>query len=193
MVISHWKAKCAALVEERPHLRFYLRRDGREGGVILLPKRAHHGGTARRDGSHEQIRRWPLDHHRPAVDADLAESGLFDQSPEPNAVAQRKPRQHPSLSSNTTLQGTLNRRVRWAVLRGAPARDPESSAGPEDPPHLAKGLEPIGEKLEALLTEDEIKDALIEGQALRLRREPSHVRTTDHCVRDRQHGRIDIE
>jgi hypothetical protein len=144
----------------------------RRARVILLPNGAHHGRSARRDGSHEQVGRWPLDHHRLPVDADLAESGLFDQSPELNAVAQREPWQRPSLSSKAALQGTLNRRVWWAVIRGAPAGDPQSSAGPEDPSHLAKGLEPIGEELEALLTEDEIKDVLIEGQPQSLRFEP---------------------
>jgi site-specific recombinase XerD len=124
LVIPHWKAKCPVLVEEVVHFRFYLRRDGRERGVILLPQCAHHCGSSGRDGSHEQVGRWPLDHHRPAVDVDLAESGVFDQCPELNAVAQREPRQCPSLSSKTAFQCTLNRRVRWAVLRGAPARDP---------------------------------------------------------------------
>jgi hypothetical protein len=153
MVIPHREAKDPALLEEGVYVRFHLRRDHRERGAILLPECAHHGGCSRGNGSHEQVGRRPFDQRRPAVDPDLAEAGIFNQSPKLAAVAEREPRQRTALGSEPASEGTLDRRIGRAVLNGAPARDPESSARPEDPPHLAKGLEPIGEELEALLTE----------------------------------------
>jgi hypothetical protein len=193
MVIAHREAKGPARLEKGVHVSFDLRRDGREYGLILLPECAHHRGGSGGDGSHEQVRRWPLDQRRPPVDPDLAEARVLDQSLKLVAVAEREPRQRTARGSEPTPEGTLDRRIRWAVLHGAPARDPEASARAEDPSHLAKGLEAIREELEALLTEDEIKDARSERQLQSPRLEPCHVRVGHHCAPDGQHGRVNIE
>src|SRR6185436_15308684 len=90
-------------------------------------------------------------------------------------------------------QSLLDRRVGRTVLRGAPARHADPSIGSEDPSHLAKRPEPIGEELEALLTEDEIEHARLERKGHHTRLPPYHGRMGHHPSRDRQHGRVDVE
>jgi hypothetical protein len=90
-------------------------------------------------------------------------------------------------------EGSLDRRIGWTLLRGAPARDPESAAGAEDPPHLAKSLETIGQELEPLLAEDEIEDVLAERQPQAFRLEPCHTRRSHDRAPNYQHRRVDVE
>ena len=166
----------------------------RQSAVPTLPRRVRPLGGGRSSSDRSQRTGPSMGHSTSAVRRWTRPRGsrrLRSVSEAGRAVAEREPRQRTAPCPSRRPRARSICRRSGCPPRSASTRSRSASARPEDPSHLAQGLEPIREELEALLTEDEIQRRPHRTAASRApAREPCHVRVGHYCAPDGQHGRV---